>query len=40
MEANGFHNPENQFLPARISSGFKNWFPLIAVTASASRKQF
>ena len=28
MEENGFRKPENQFPPARISSGFKNWFPL------------
>ena len=36
MEENGFPQPENQFPPARISSVFKNWFPLIAVTVSAS----
>ena len=39
MEENGFHKPENQFPPARISSVFKNWFPVIAVTVSASRKK-
>ena len=38
MEENGFHQPENQFPPARISSVFKNWFPLIALTVSASTK--
>ena len=37
MEENGFHQPENQFPPARISSVFKNWFPLM--TVSASRKK-
>ena len=30
---------ENQFPPARISSVFKNWFPLIAVTVSTCRKK-
>ena len=39
MEENGFYKPENQFPPARISSVFKNWFPVIAVTVSASRKK-
>ena len=39
MEENGFHKPENQFPPARISSAFKNWFPVRAVTVSASRKK-
>ena len=39
MEENGFRKPENQFPSARIRSGFKNWFPLIAVTVSASRKK-
>ena len=39
MEENGFHQPENQFPPARISSVFKNLFPFIAVTVSASRKK-
>ena len=37
MEENGFHQLENQFPPARISSVFKNWFPLM--TVSASRKK-
>ena len=37
MEENGFHQPENQFPQARISSVFKNWFPLM--TVSASRKK-
>ena len=39
MEENGFHQPKNQFPSARISSFFKNWFPFIAVTVSASRKK-
>ena len=39
MEENGFHQLENQFPPTRISSVFKNWFPLTAVTVSASRKK-
>ena len=39
MEENGFHKLENQFPTARIRSGFKNWFPLITVTISASRKK-
>ena len=39
MELIGFHEPENQFPPARISSVFKNWFPLIEVTVSTSRKK-
>ena len=39
MEGNGFHKPEIQFSPARISSVFKNWFPLIEVMVSASRKK-
>ena len=30
---------KNQFPPARISSVFKNWFPLIAVAVSAGRKK-
>ena len=30
---------ENQFPPARISSVFKNWFPLIAETVSTCRKK-
>ena len=37
MEENGFHQSENQFPQARISSVLKNWFPLI--TVSASRKK-
>ena len=37
MEQNGFHQPENQFPPAGISSIFKNQFPLM--TVSASRKK-
>ena len=37
MKENGFRQPENQFLPVRISSVFKNWFPLMAV--STSRKK-
>ena len=40
MEENGFHEPKNQFPPARTSSVFKNWFPFIALTVSASRKKF
>ena len=39
MEENSFHWPENQFPPAIISSVFKNWFPLITLTVSASRKK-
>ena len=39
MEEIGFHQPENQFPPAIISSVFKNWFSLISVTISVSRKK-
>ena len=39
VEGNGFHKPEIQFSPARISSVFKNWFPLIVVMVSSSRKK-
>ena len=38
MEENGFHKPENLFSVARIRFVFKNWFPLISVTLSASKK--
>ena len=38
MEENG-HQPENQFPPTRISSVFKSWFLLIAVTVSSIRKE-
>ena len=37
MEQNGFHQPENQFPPASISSVFKNWFPFIAVKPVSSK---
>ena len=42
MEENGFQKirkSENQFPPARISSVYKNWFPLTVVTVSAGRKK-
>ena len=39
MKQNGFHEPENQFSPERISFVFKKWFPLIAVTVSVRRKK-
>ena len=38
MEENGFHYPENLFSVAIIRFVFKNWFPFISVTLSASRK--
>ena len=40
MEENGFHEPKNQFPPARTSSFLKNWFPFIVLAVSASRKFF
>ena len=39
MEENGFYLIKNEFPLARIRSVFKNWFPLISVTVSASRKE-
>ena len=36
---NGFHYLKNEFTLARIKSVFKQWFPLVSVTFSASRKE-
>ena len=32
MEENEIQWPENQFLQARISFAFKNWFPLMTIS--------
>ena len=39
MEEIFFPYPENQFPSAVISSVFKNWFSLISVTVSVTRKK-